>query len=129
MWMGTPAALLPVERVGHGDGNRGEAGLISVQPSGIGTGPARAVSKSEYQWSPPSGWETLGAHCRATTEWMPQRAIGAEHGLNPTLLMPIGEKLHSLIQGSMSHFKDAKMVCGVMPCTGYVNTHIWVHLS
>ena len=30
VWVGTPAAVLPVERLGHRDGNRGEARLLSV---------------------------------------------------------------------------------------------------
>ena len=69
--------------------------LLPVQPSGNGTGPARAVSKRECQWSPPSRWQALGAHGGATAEWMPQRPT-REHGVNPTLVMPFGKKLHPL---------------------------------
>ncbi len=89
VWVGTPGAILPVERVGHCDPSRSEARLLSIQPSGNGTGPARTVSKSEYQWSLPSRWEAVGAHCGTTAQWMPQRSSG-EHGVNPTLVMPIG---------------------------------------
>ena len=93
--MGTPGAIFPVEWVGHRDASGGEVGLHSIQPSGHGTGSARAVSKSEYQWSLASRWEAVGALRRTTTEWMPERTVG-EHGVNPSLLMPIGKKLHSL---------------------------------
>ena len=69
--------------------------LLSVQPSGNGAGPARTVSTSEYQWSLPSRWQAVGTDCGATAQWMPQRPT-REHGLNPTLVMPFGKKLHSL---------------------------------
>ncbi len=88
MWVGTPAAFLPVERVGHCDPSRGEARLLSVQPPGNGAGSARTVSTSEYPWSLPSRWEAVGAHRGTTAKWMPQRTLG-EHRVNPTLLMPI----------------------------------------
>src|SRR5262250_2762030 len=66
MRMGTLGAVLPVEWVGHRDGGRGEARLLPVQPSRHGTGPARAVSKRECQWSPPSRWQAPGTHGGAT---------------------------------------------------------------
>ena len=68
LWVGTPGTVFPVERVGHGDANRGAARLLSVQSPRIGTGPARPLSKSEYEWSPPSRWETVGADSGTTAE-------------------------------------------------------------
>jgi hypothetical protein len=40
----------------------------------------------------PSRWQAVGTDSRATAEWMPERAFGDEHGVNPTLLMPSREK-------------------------------------
>src|SRR5437763_1162369 len=89
--MGTPDAFLPVEWLGHRDGGRGEARLLSLQPPGNGTGPARSVSKRECQWRPPSRWQAPGAHSWATAEWVPQRPT-CEHGVNPNLVMLIAQK-------------------------------------
>src|SRR5260370_11942858 len=91
MWVGTLGAVFPIKRVGHCDRDRSAARLLSVQPSGNGTRPARTVSKREYQWSLSSRWEAVGAHRGTTAKWRPQRIPG-EHGVNPTLLMPFGEK-------------------------------------
>src|SRR6266852_3235295 len=77
--------------MGYRDGNRGETRLLSVQPSGNGTGSTRPLQKSEYRGSPPSRWKAVGAHCRATAECLPWRATG-EHGVNPTLVTPIRKK-------------------------------------
>jgi hypothetical protein len=95
LWVGTPGTVFLVERVGHSNANRGEAGLLPIQSSRNGTGSTRSLSKSENRRSTPSRWKTVGPDRGATAEWRPQRPT-SEHGVNPILVMPFAKKLHSL---------------------------------
>ena len=76
LWVGTPGTVFPVERVGHRNANRGEAGLLPIQSSRNGTGSTRSLSKSEHRRSTPSRWKTVGPDRGAKAEWRPQQPTG-----------------------------------------------------
>ena len=107
LWVGTPGTVFPVERVGHRDANRGEAGLLPIQSSRNGTGSTRSLSKSEHRRSIPSRWKTVGPDRGATAEWRPQQPTG-EHGLNPILVMPFGQKASLPVRVTQSPLQDVQ---------------------